>query len=77
MPNAPVWLLTYNQPRGQLYAGTDFGAFFLGNGKKSWARLGSGLPDAPVFDLKLTGDGKTIYAATFGRGIYQIPVPPG
>jgi len=75
MPNAPVWMLTWDQSHGQLYACTDFGVFFLKNGKKNWARLGSGLPNAPVFDLKLTGDGKTIYAATFGRGIYQIPVP--
>jgi photosystem II stability/assembly factor-like uncharacterized protein len=75
LPNAPVWMLNYDQPRGQLYATTDFGVFFLRNGKKSWGRLGTGLPNAPVFDLKLTGDGKTIYAATFGRGIYQIPVP--
>jgi hypothetical protein len=77
MPNAPVWMLTYNQPRGQLYAGTDFGLFFRKNGQKNWARLGSGLPDAPVFDVKLSGDGKTIYGATFGRGIYQIPTPQG
>jgi photosystem II stability/assembly factor-like uncharacterized protein len=76
LPDAPVWMLTYDQPRGQLYVTTDFGVFFLKNGKKSWGRLGTGLPNAPVFDLKLTGDGKTIYAATFGRGIYQIPVPP-
>ena len=55
--------------------GTDFGVFFLKNGKKNWARLGAGLPNAPVFDLKLTGDGNVLYAATFGRGIYQIPVP--
>ena len=76
LPDAPVWMLTYDQPRGQLYATTDFGVFFLKNGKKNWARLGTGLPNAPVLDLKLTGDGNTIYAATFGRGIYQIPVPP-
>jgi hypothetical protein len=75
LPNAPVWMLTYDQPRGQLYATTDFGAFFLKNGKKNWARLGTGLPNAPVFDLKLTGDGNAIYAATFGRGIYRIPTP--
>jgi photosystem II stability/assembly factor-like uncharacterized protein len=77
MPNAPVWMLTYDQPSGVLYACTDFGAFFLANGKRNWARLGTGLPNAPVFDLKFTGDRSTIYAATFGRGIYQIPAPPG
>jgi photosystem II stability/assembly factor-like uncharacterized protein len=75
LPDAPVWMLTYDQPRRQLYVTTDFGVFFLRNGKKNWARLGSGLPNAPVFDLKLTGDGNTIYAATFGRGTYHIPVP--
>jgi photosystem II stability/assembly factor-like uncharacterized protein len=76
MPNAPVWHLTYDQARGQLYACNDFGVFFLRNGKKDWDRLGSGLPNAPVFDLQFTGNGNTIYAATFGRGIYQIPTPP-
>jgi photosystem II stability/assembly factor-like uncharacterized protein len=77
MPNAPVWMLTYDRPSGALYACTDFGAFYLANGKRNWVRLGTGLPDAPVFDLKLTGDRSTIYAATFGRGIYNIPVPQG
>lgn len=75
MPNAPVWMLTYDQPRAQLYATTDFGVFFLKNGQKNWARLGVGLPNAPVFDLKFTGDGSTIYAATFGRGIFRLPAP--
>jgi hypothetical protein len=75
LPDAPVWMLTYDQPRGQLYATTDFGVFYLKHRKKNWARLGSGLPSAPVLDLKFTGDGSTIYAATFGRGIYRIPAP--
>jgi photosystem II stability/assembly factor-like uncharacterized protein len=75
LPDAPVWMLTYDQPRRQLYVTTDFGVFYRNNGKKNWARLGTGLPNAPVFDLKLTGDGNTIYAATFGRGVYRIPVP--
>jgi photosystem II stability/assembly factor-like uncharacterized protein len=74
IPDAPVWMLTYDQPRNQLYAATDFGVFYLKNGKKNWARLGTGLPDAPVLDLKLTGDGSLLYAATFGRGVFQIPV---
>jgi photosystem II stability/assembly factor-like uncharacterized protein len=77
LPNSPVQMLTYNQPRHQLYVGTDFGAFYLKDGQQNWARLGTGLPNVAVMDLKLTGDGQTIYAATFGRGIYQIPTPQG
>ena len=77
LPNTPVWMLTYNQAQNQLYAATDFGAFYLQDGAKSWVRLGTALPNAAVLDLKLSGDGNTIYAATFGRGIYQLPTPQG
>jgi hypothetical protein len=75
--NTPVWMITYDQSRNQLYAATDFGAFYLENGQTSWTRLGTGLPNAAVTDLKFSGDGNTIYAATYGRGIYQIPTPQG
>jgi hypothetical protein len=77
LPNTPVWMLTYDQSHNQLYAATDFGAFYLENGQKSWTRLGTGLPNAAVTDLKFSGDGQTIYVATYGRGIYQIPTPQG
>jgi hypothetical protein len=35
------------------------------------------VPCFPGGALALTGDRSTIYAATFGRGIYKIPVPAG
>ncbi|PWR15099.1 glycosyl hydrolase [Micromonospora sicca] len=75
LPNAPVEMITYDQPQNQLYAATDFGVFYLKNGKKNWARLGQGLPATSVLDIKLTGDGSTIYAATFGRSVWKLPVP--
>ncbi|MFB7329554.1 WD40/YVTN/BNR-like repeat-containing protein [Streptomyces sp. NPDC056190] len=74
LPNAPVWMVTFDQAHNQLYAATDYGVFNLKNGKKNWARLGSELPNCPVLDVKLSADGGTVYAATFGRGIYQLPV---
>jgi hypothetical protein len=75
LPNAPVEMLTYDPVGSLLYASTDFGVFYDKNGRKNWKRLGSGLPDTPVFDLKVTGDHRTIYAATFGRSVWKIPVP--
>ncbi|WP_345630319.1 WD40/YVTN/BNR-like repeat-containing protein [Rugosimonospora acidiphila] len=74
LPNAPVWMVTYDQAHNQLYVGTDYGVFYLKNGKKNWARLGSQLPNCPVLDVKLSADGGTVYAATFGRGVYQLHV---
>jgi photosystem II stability/assembly factor-like uncharacterized protein len=75
LPNAPVEMLAYDQPSDQLYAATDFGLFYDKNGKKNWKRLGDGLPSTPVFDMKITGDGHTMYAATFGRSVWQITLP--
>jgi hypothetical protein len=77
LPNAPVETVAYDQSHDQLYAATGYGVFYLKNGKKNWARLGTGLPNCPVFDVKLSGDASTIFAATFGRGVYRIPAPQG
>jgi photosystem II stability/assembly factor-like uncharacterized protein len=75
LPNAPVEMITYDQPTGQLYAATDFGVFYLKNGKKNWARLGAGLPNTPVLDVKLSGDGATLFAAKFGRSVWKVALP--
>ena len=74
LPNSPVEMLTYDQPRGTLYAATDLGVFDDKNAKHNWARVGRGLPNTPVLDVKITGDDKTLYAATFGRSVWSIPI---
>ena len=75
LPNAPVEMLAYDPPANQLYAATDLGLFYLKNGDKNWARLGTGLPDTPVLDVKLSGDRQTVYAATFGRSVWRLSLP--
>ncbi len=37
-----------------------------------WYRLGTGLPRVPVNDLEYQASTNTLYAATYGRGIYSI-----
>ena len=37
-------------------------------------RAGRGLPETPVLDVKITGDDTTLYAATFGRSVWSIPI---
>ncbi len=77
MPNAPVEMIIYDQPAGQLYAATDLGVFYRGKGEKNWKRLGTGLPNTPVLDVKLSGDRQTVYAATFGRSVWRLSAPAG
>jgi photosystem II stability/assembly factor-like uncharacterized protein len=75
LPNGPVEMLVYDQARQQLYAATDLGVFYDKNSSKNWKRLGHALPASPVLDIKITGDGTTIYAATFGRSVWRMPLP--
>jgi photosystem II stability/assembly factor-like uncharacterized protein len=76
LPDGPVEMLTYDQRHHQLYAADDFGVFYLRNGSPRWVRLGLGMPNTPVLDIKLTGDGKWMYAATFGRSVWRLSLPP-
>jgi hypothetical protein len=69
-------MLTYDQRHHRLYAADDFGVFYLRNGNPRWVRLGLGMPNTPVLDIKLTGDGKWMYAATFGRSVWRLSLPP-
>jgi hypothetical protein len=74
LPNAPVNFLAYDRSADVLYAATDLGVFFDKNGKRNWKRVGRDLPDTPVLDIKITTDGRTLYAATFGRSVWSIPL---
>jgi hypothetical protein len=57
----------------KVYAGTDFGVYVSTNGGTSWSRFGSGLPMVAVRDLYIAPNGEFIRAATFGRGVWEIP----
>ncbi|MGW6752552.1 hypothetical protein [Streptomyces sp. NPDC055006] len=40
-----------------------------------WQRLGAGLPTAPAVYLTPSPDGRQMYVATHGRGIWKTPMP--
>jgi hypothetical protein len=58
-----------------LYVGTDVGVFRSANGGATWRTAGNGLPNVPVTDLEYRAASNALYAATFGRGIYTLPLP--
>ncbi|MFF4014098.1 glycosyl hydrolase [Streptomyces sp. NPDC001843] len=60
-------------PNGGLAVATDLGVVYRAPGHTRWQRVGS-LPAVAVLQLKLSPDGKTLYAATHGRGIYTLRV---
>jgi photosystem II stability/assembly factor-like uncharacterized protein len=73
LPRAPVSGLVVVGPT--LYAATDVGVFFTTDGGLSWLALGRGLPNVPVTDLRYHAPSATLFAATFGRGIWKVGLP--
>jgi len=75
LPNIPVndVVLDPDIP-GTLYAATDLGVF-VGNCTAmpcTWATLGTGLPRVAVLSLRLHEASRTLFAATHGRGVWNL-----
>ena len=64
---------------GTLYIGTDFGVLANapnGAGKYNgpWRPAAAGMPQVEITDLKVDAATHTLYAATHGRAIWQLPI---
>ncbi len=60
---------------GTLYVGTDAGVYQSTDGGATWLAVGTGLPRVPVDDIQLTTGTNTLFAATFGRGMWKVKLP--
>jgi subtilisin-like proprotein convertase family protein/photosystem II stability/assembly factor-like uncharacterized protein len=59
------------------YVGTDIGAFMTTDSGSTWTRMNAlGLPNTQVTGLHINGTKTYLYASTFGRGIWRIPIVP-
>ena len=67
LPNEPVWSLQIGTRSGTLYIGADDGVYVTANFGASWSRLGTGLPNAQVFQIELNRNLHILGAGTHGR----------
>ena len=68
----PVTSLARHPRTGDLYAATDFGVLRLAAGATKWTEAAGGMPFVAVYGLTMAPDGKTLYAATHGRGVWSL-----
>jgi len=66
-------IIDYNRD-SVLFVGTDAGVFFSRNLGVSWGQVGTGLPNAPVFDLIYHQPTYKLVAATHGRSMFEVDV---
>ena len=75
LPDVPVHCLAYNiGTTDEIYAGTDIGVFAW-NGI-AWEDFNIGLPNVEVFDLEIQETQNTLYAGTYGRGMWKADIGP-
>ncbi|HVB27428.1 MAG TPA: hypothetical protein VNE21_05905, partial [Mycobacteriales bacterium] len=68
LPDTPANALVLRD--GRVYVGTDLGVYTTTQGSARWAKLGTGLPNASVLDLRPNPDGSQLVAALHGRGVW-------
>lgn len=81
LPNLPVNVILHNnQLEESVYIGMDVGIFYVNNELTDWVPFSDGLPNVEVFDLDIRYSSNTIYAATYGRGLWSstlfVPTSP-
>ncbi len=57
-----------------LFLGSDRGMYISLDGGVSWLSLQGNLPTVPVLDVSIQRRDKVLIAATFGRGVYLLPL---
>ncbi|MCB9399032.1 MAG: glycosyl hydrolase [Acidobacteria bacterium] len=77
LPEAPLNDVLEDPSRvGVLYVAGDMGVFTTDQPGSNWQLIGGGLPHAPAMDLTLHDPSRTLLVATFGRGMWTIPLEP-
>jgi hypothetical protein len=85
LPNVPAWALQFDpSPTAgpaddTLYLGNDRGVYRstdFASGSPTWVRFGAGLPTVQVRDLEFSPTLGVLAAGTYGRGVWEIAIPP-
>jgi hypothetical protein len=75
LPRGNTWDIKVAGKR--VYVATDLGVFTAPLGGKTWSRFGAGLPLVRTFGLSISADRTRLVAATYGAGVWALPLAGG
>ena len=76
LPNMPADTIVYRKSAtNEVYIGTDAGVYYRADTSPDWVPYKNGLPNVIVDDLQIDYGTNTLRAATYGRGIWTVPLP--
>ena len=72
LPNITMFkvILDPNKTNETIYLGTEIGVYFTDNSTTNWSKLGTGLPNVRISDIKISANNGNVYVGTFGRGMW-------
>jgi hypothetical protein len=62
-------------PDDSIYLGTTLGVYYTDNQVNGWHSISTNLPNVKVSDMKINPYDNTLTVSTYGRGIWQTPIP--
>lgn len=73
-PNASIRALVFDPGDPSVVWAGDLlsGVYVSTDGGSRWVRASQGLANRAVYDLAISGDGRTLYAATEGGGVHRL-----
>jgi len=73
LPEGPVNEIIIDPEKpSYLYVATDMGVYYSSSDGETWDIASSGMPIIVVTDLRLHNPTRTLFAATYGRGMYKL-----
>lgn len=78
LPTDQAFLCIAHQGRdadNPIYVGTNLGVYRIDDTLTEWEDYFTGFPNTPVSDIEISLEAGLITASTYGRGIWQSPIP--
>jgi photosystem II stability/assembly factor-like uncharacterized protein len=75
LPNLPANTIIYLDP-DRLFLGMDVGVFYRDKTMTDWEPFMTNLPNVKISEFEIHEGTNKIRAATYGRGIWESPIPP-
>ncbi len=75
LPNFSALCLVWdNNRKDGLYLGMDYGVYYIDNTLTEWQPYSNMLPNVIINELEINDQTRTLYAGTYGRGLWASPL---
>jgi hypothetical protein len=71
LPNIPANTIAVHKENDAIFVGTDLGVYLKTDKSNDWILYSNNLPNTIVNDLKINYTAKTLWAGTYGRGLWS------